>query len=37
MRPLSWVRVDPDGAGTANPAGLDHYDRIVDALLPAGS
>ena len=33
---LSWVRIDPGGTGTANPAGLDHYDRLVDALLAAG-
>lgn len=33
---LSWVRIDPDGTGRANPAGLDYYDRVVDALLAAG-
>ncbi|WP_051191855.1 GH1 family beta-glucosidase [Microbacterium luticocti] len=33
---LSWVRIQPDGRGAANPLGLDHYDRCVDALLDAG-
>ncbi|MBK8026725.1 MAG: beta-glucosidase [Chloroflexi bacterium] len=31
----SWARVLPDG-GTVNPAGLDYYDRVVDACLEAG-
>jgi beta-glucosidase len=31
----SWARVQPDG-GTANPAGLDFYSRLVDELLAAG-
>jgi hypothetical protein len=26
----------PDGSGQTNPAGLDYYDRVVDALLEAG-
>jgi beta-glucosidase len=30
---VSWPRVQPDGAGTVSPAGLDFYDRLVDALL----
>jgi len=29
----SWPRVLPSGAGTANPKGLDFYNRLVDALL----
>ncbi|AXI80429.1 GH1 family beta-glucosidase [Peterkaempfera bronchialis] len=29
---LAWPRVQPDGAGPANPKGLDFYDRLVDAL-----
>ncbi|MEU5879522.1 GH1 family beta-glucosidase [Spirillospora sp. NPDC047279] len=33
---VSWPRVQPDGAGTANTAGLDFYRRLVDALLEAG-
>ncbi|WP_028922243.1 GH1 family beta-glucosidase [Pseudonocardia acaciae] len=31
-----WSRVMPDGVGPANPAGLDFYDRLVDALLERG-
>jgi beta-glucosidase len=30
---LSWSRIQPTGAGPANAAGLDFYDRLVDALL----
>lgn len=30
---ISWPRIIPDGRGTVNPAGLDFYDRLVDALL----
>jgi beta-glucosidase len=33
---ISWPRVVPDGTGATNPAGLDFYDRLVDALLAAG-
>ena len=33
---VAWPRVVPDGAGAANGAGLDFYDRLVDALLAAG-
>ena len=33
---ISWPRVQPDGAGAANAAGLDFYDRLVDALLEHG-
>jgi beta-glucosidase len=32
---VSWSRVMPTGRGTVNPAGLDFYDRLVDALLAA--
>lgn len=32
---IAWPRIHPDGAGTASPAGLDFYDRLVDALLAA--
>ena len=30
---VSWPRVLADGVGRLNPAGLDFYDRLVDALL----
>ena len=33
---ISWSRVQPDGAGPANPAGLDFYRRLVDELLEHG-
>jgi beta-glucosidase len=33
---VSWPRVLTQGRGAANPAGLDFYDRLVDALLAAG-
>jgi beta-glucosidase len=33
---IAWPRIHPDGSGPANPAGLDFYDRLVDALLAAG-
>ena len=33
---ISWPRVLPAGFGGVNPAGLDFYDRLVDALLEAG-
>ncbi len=33
---ISWSRVLPSGTGQPNPAGLDFYDRLVDALLEAG-
>ena len=32
---VSWPRVLPTGFGRINPAGLDFYDRLVDALLAA--
>ncbi len=32
----AWPRIIPDGAGPINSAGLDYYDRVVDALLTAG-
>lgn len=32
----AWPRVQPAGSGRGNPAGLDHYDRMVDDLLAAG-
>jgi beta-glucosidase len=33
---ISWSRVLPRGRGAVNPAGLDFYDRLVDALLAGG-
>jgi beta-glucosidase len=33
---VAWPRIQPDGRGPANPAGLAFYDRVVDGLLEAG-
>jgi len=33
---ISWPRVLPEGTGPVNQAGLDFYDRLVDALLARG-
>ncbi len=33
---VAWPRVQPDGTGPANPAGLGFYDQLVDALLDHG-
>jgi beta-glucosidase len=33
---VSWSRVQPDGRGAVNSAGLAFYDRLVDALLERG-
>jgi beta-glucosidase len=33
---VSWPRIQPGGRGPVNPAGLDHYERLVDALVDAG-
>ncbi|MFL6308176.1 MAG: glycoside hydrolase family 1 protein [Candidatus Sulfotelmatobacter sp.] len=33
---ISWPRIQPSGTGAPNPKGLDHYSRLVDALLAAG-
>lgn len=32
---IAWPRIAPDGA-TLNQAGVDHYSRVVDAMLAAG-
>jgi beta-glucosidase len=32
----AWPRIVPQGKGSVNQAGLDFYDRLVDALLAAG-
>ena len=33
---IAWPRIQPNGVGKPNAAGLDFYDRLVDALLAAG-
>jgi beta-glucosidase len=33
---IAWARVLPEGIGRINQAGLDFYDRLVDALLEKG-
>jgi beta-glucosidase len=33
---LSWPRLLPEGTGRVNQAGVDFYDRLIDALLAAG-
>jgi beta-glucosidase len=33
---VSWSRVMPQGRGPVNAAGLDFYERLVDALLASG-
>jgi beta-glucosidase len=33
---ISWSRLQPDGRGELNPAGIDFYDRLFDGLLEAG-
>ncbi len=33
---ISWPRIQPDGRGAVNQAGVDHYSRYVDALLERG-
>ncbi len=33
---IAWPRVQPDGKGPANTAGLDFYDQLTDALLARG-
>jgi beta-glucosidase len=33
---IAWPRIVPTGSGRVNPAGLDFYSRLVDALLEHG-
>ena len=33
---IAWPRIQPEGAGAVNAAGVDYYRRLVDALLEAG-
>jgi beta-glucosidase len=32
----AWTRIQANGAGPANPRGIDYYSRLTDALLEAG-
>lgn len=32
----SWPRIQPNGTGAPNQKGIDHYSRLVDAVLEAG-
>ncbi|MDE1148503.1 MAG: GH1 family beta-glucosidase [Azospirillaceae bacterium] len=34
---IAWSRVQPDGKGAVNQAGLDYYKRLTDATLEAGA
>ena len=33
---LSWSRLLPQGTGAVNPAGVEHYSRVIDCLLEHG-
>jgi beta-glucosidase len=33
---VAWPRIQPDGGGRPNPAGVAWYDRLIDALLERG-
>ncbi|HLI36108.1 MAG TPA: family 1 glycosylhydrolase, partial [Streptosporangiaceae bacterium] len=33
---ISWPRIQPDGRGTVNQAGIGYYSRLVDGLLERG-
>ncbi|HEY2044509.1 MAG TPA: GH1 family beta-glucosidase [Jatrophihabitans sp.] len=33
---IAWPRVQPDGSGAVNQAGISFYDRLIDELLAAG-
>jgi beta-glucosidase len=33
---IAWPRIQPQGSGPVNPAGLAFYDRLVDRLLESG-
>ena len=33
---IAWPRIQPDGRGAPNQAGLDYYSRLVDRLLERG-
>ncbi|KAK6921924.1 Glycoside hydrolase family 1 [Dillenia turbinata] len=34
---IAWSRIFPDGTGKINPAGVDYYNNLIDALLAKGS
>lgn len=33
---IAWPRIFPQGRGSLNPRGIDHYHRVVDAMLEEG-
>ncbi|KAL1327798.1 hypothetical protein AAHE18_13G328600 [Arachis hypogaea] len=33
---ISWTRIFPNGTGEINQAGVDHYNKLIDALLAKG-
>lgn len=33
---ISWARIQPEGTGAPNQKGIDHYKKVVDAVLEAG-
>eukprot|EP01018_Ginkgo_biloba_P013679 Gb_30772 [translate_table: standard] len=33
---ISWSRIFPNGSGSINQAGVDHYNKLIDALLEKG-
>ncbi|VAI77575.1 unnamed protein product [Triticum turgidum subsp. durum] len=33
---IAWSRILPNGAGEVNPAGINHYNKVIDALLAKG-
>ncbi|XP_034696060.1 beta-glucosidase 40-like [Vitis riparia] len=33
---ISWSRIFPDGTGKMNQAGVDHYNRLINALIAKG-
>ncbi|CAN0896450.1 Beta-glucosidase 40 [Linum grandiflorum] len=33
---ISWTRIYPDGTGQINQAGVDHYNKVINALLANG-
>ncbi|XP_039114952.1 LOW QUALITY PROTEIN: beta-glucosidase 6-like [Dioscorea cayenensis subsp. rotundata] len=33
---IAWSRLFPNGTGTVNQAGVDHYNRVINALLAKG-
>ncbi|KAI9124811.1 hypothetical protein K1719_004138 [Acacia pycnantha] len=33
---ISWSRIFPNGSGEINQAGIDHYNRVINALLAKG-